>query len=64
MARRLAHEAIDLAEAEPGALAGRLGGEERLESALQRVLLMPAAGVGDRDHDVLAGLHRLGHCVA
>ena len=38
MAGRLPHEAVDLAQAEPGALADLLGGEERLEGALQRRL--------------------------
>src|SRR6266481_2563947 len=37
-------------EAEPGALADGLGGEERVEDAAKRVGCDPRAGVGDVDH--------------
>ena len=61
MPGRLAHEAVDLAQAETGALADAFGREERLECALQGGGVHAAAGVGDRDHDVLTDLDRLGH---
>src|SRR3546814_14922857 len=47
LAVRLAQEAEDLAEAEPGALADRLGGEKRLEHTLQHHGRHAAAGVGN-----------------
>ena len=49
-------EAEDLAEAEAGALADRLGGEERLERAFPDFLGHAAAGVGDRKLEIFAGL--------
>ena len=52
---RLVGEAEDLAEAEAGALADRLGGEEGLERALAHFGGHAAAGVGDRDADIFAG---------
>ena len=51
----LVGEAEDLAEAEAGALADRLGGEEGLERALEHVGRHAAAGVGDADLDIIAG---------
>ena len=59
MAARLLDEAVDLAKAEAGALPDVLGGEERLEGARQDLAAHAGAGVGDADHDVLAG-HDLG----
>ena len=61
VARGLAHEAIDLAQAQAGAAARHLGGEEGLEGALQRTPVHAAAGIGDGDQHVLPGLERLGH---
>jgi hypothetical protein len=51
---RLPDEAIDLAEAKTRALADILGREERLERLLQGGFIHACAGVGYRDHDVLA----------
>ena len=42
-------------EAEPGAGAGALGGEERLEQVLGDLLVHPVPGVADREQDVRAG---------
>ena len=53
-AAELLGEAEDLAEAEPGALAKALGGEERLEHALHRLARHARAGVGDPERDMLA----------
>ena len=55
VAARLLDEAVDHAQPEAGALAGRLGGEERLERALDHLRAHAGAGVADRDHDVLPG---------
>ena len=59
-ALRLAHEAIDGAQAQAGAAAAFLGGEKRLEGALAHLVGHAAAVVGDRDRDeapaVRAGL--------
>ena len=55
LAARLVGEAENLAEAEAGALAHRLGGEERLERAVEHFGRHPAAGVGDADPDIVAG---------
>ena len=55
LAARLVGEAEDLAEAEAGALADRLGGEERLERAVEHLRRHPAAGVGDADLHIFAG---------
>ena len=49
LALGLADEAENLAEPEAGALADRLGGEERLEHALQHLGRHAAAGIGHRD---------------
>ena len=57
LAARLVREAENLAEAETGALADRLGGEERLERALDDVGRHAAAGVGDADLHIIAGAH-------
>ena len=57
MALRLLDEAIDLAEPEPGAFAGRFGGEKRIERARRHVGRHADAGIGDREHDILARLH-------
>jgi hypothetical protein len=54
---RLLDEAIDHAEAKAGALAFRLGGEERLEHMLHDVWRDAAAGVADGEHHILPGLH-------
>jgi hypothetical protein len=51
---RLPHEAIDHGEAEPRALADLLRGEERLEHLFQHLAGHADAGIGDRDHHVLA----------
>jgi hypothetical protein len=63
----LGAEAVDLAQAEAGALAEALGGEERLEDVIDGFRRNSAAGVGDGDDDVLSwgetgGL--CGRCVA
>src|SRR6476660_6403325 len=55
VATRLLDEAVDLAEAEAGALADILGGVERLESARLDLARHATAGIGDRYHHVLAG---------
>ena len=55
LAARLVREAEDLAEAEAGALADRLGREEGLERALEHLGGHAAAGVGDADPDIIAG---------
>jgi hypothetical protein len=47
-------EAEGLAKAEAGALADFLGGEERLEDGLDIVRRDAAAGVCDRDRDIVA----------
>ena len=60
MAAGLAREAIHLAQAQAGATAHVLGGEERFEGALQRGLIHAVAGVAHCDEHVLAGLHGLG----
>ena len=53
-------EAVDLAEAEPGALADRLGREERLEDLGEDGGRHALAGVADADHGVVAGLDLAG----
>ena len=55
LAARLVGEPENLAEAEAGALADRLGGEEGLERAVEHLGLHPAAGVGDADPHIIAG---------
>src|ERR1035437_3308620 len=58
-------DAVDGGQAEAGALAHFLGGEERFKNALERAVIHAAAGVGHGQHDKLAGpelgvqLHRL-----
>ena len=54
MAARLLEEAEDLAEAEAGALADLLGGEEGIDGLDLDLLAHAAAGVGDGDEDELA----------
>ena len=56
MPARLPDEAVDLAQAKAGALADLLGGEERLEHPLHRLLVHPVAAVGDGDGHVMARL--------
>ena len=51
---RLLDEAVHHGEAQAGTLADLLGGEERLEHAVQHLLAHAAAGVGDRDQHILA----------
>ena len=51
----LAGDAVDLGEAEAGALAERLGREERLGRARGDLGAHAEAGVGDRDADIVAG---------
>ena len=55
LAAGLVGEAEDLAEAEAGALADRLGREEGLERALHDFGGHSAAGVGDADPHIFAG---------
>ncbi len=50
-------EAVDHRQAKPRALADRLGGEERVEGALDHLGRHAGTGVGDADADVLAGTH-------
>src|SRR3546814_2037026 len=47
-------KAVDHAEAEAGAVALALGGEEGLENLVEDVGRNPGAVVGDRQHDVVA----------
>ncbi len=54
-ATRLLDKTVDHAQAESGAAAHRLGGEERLERAVQDVRRHARAGVGDRDSHVVVG---------
>ena len=51
----LLRKSVDHAEAEAGALADLLGGEERLEGAAGDFGGHAAAGIGHGDHDVVAG---------
>ena len=53
-AARLAREAVDHGQAEPGALADVLGGEEGLGDLRQHVGGNAAAAVGDGEHDIVA----------
>ena len=50
----LLDDAVHGRQPEPGALAGRLGREERLERVLRTVGVHAAAGVAHREHHVLA----------
>ncbi len=56
LAAGLPYEAVDHGEAEPGALAERLGGEERIESTLDHVGGHAGAGVGHAERNVLSWL--------
>ena len=58
MPAALTHDAVDGGEPQPGALAPRLRGEERLEGPLQRRGVHAGAGVGDAQDDVAARRHR------
>jgi hypothetical protein len=51
----LAGEAIDHRQAEPGALADRLGGEERIEGARHHIGRHAGAGVANAQRHILAG---------
>ena len=55
----LLDDAVDRREAEPGALADILGGEERLENLVDDVRRDAGAGVRELDQHVVAGRHRL-----
>ena len=57
VATRLPHDAVHGRQPEAGALAHRLGGEERLEDVLERFAAHTHAGVAHREHDVAAGHH-------
>ena len=50
-------DAVDGSEAQSGAFAALLGGEERLEDARRNVLGDAESGVADGQHDVVAGRH-------
>ena len=52
----LAGEAVNLTEAEAGAFADLLGGEEGIKRTLARVFIHADAGVRNCDHDILARL--------
>ena len=56
MSAGLLHEPIDLRQAEAGALAGALGGEERVERLGQHVLGHANSGIADEQSDILARL--------
>src|SRR5205807_3236820 len=56
VAAALLHDAVDGSQAEAGAAAFALGREERLEDALHRLAVHPAAGVAHVQHDVGARL--------
>src|SRR5205085_2641688 len=49
-------DAVDHRQAQPGAFAGRLGGEERIEDALDDGRIDAGSGVGDGQAGVAAGL--------
>ena len=55
LAPRLMRKSEDLAEAEPGTLADRLGREKRLEDPLENVVGHAAAGVGHPTTQIFAG---------
>ena len=59
MAARLLGEAVDHRQPEAGALADRLGREERLEDLRERVRRHADAGVADADDGVVAGVDLL-----
>ena len=52
----LVREAMDLRQAEAGALADRLGREERIEDLAQDVGSDAGAGIRDADGDIVAGV--------
>src|SRR4051812_19375686 len=54
-AARLSHEAVDLAQPQPGPLPDRLGGEERLEHPLGYFRWNARPGVSDGDHHEIPG---------
>ena len=51
----LGDDAVDHGQAQAGALAESLGGEEGLEDVVHRLRVHAHAGVGDREHDVATG---------
>src|SRR5579885_884681 len=55
VAAGLLHKPVDHGQAEPGALAGRLGGEERLEDPPLDLLTHAHAGVAHRELDIFPG---------
>ncbi|MNR05622.1 hypothetical protein D3C85_1216650 [compost metagenome] len=59
VAARLLGKTVNHRQAEPGALADRLGGEERVERLGQDFGCHAGAVVADGDHQVIAGLDRL-----
>src|SRR5688572_17818903 len=61
LALRLPHDRIDDRQAEPGALSGRLRGEERIENVLQVLAWNADAGVSDLDGDALRAPVRAGN---
>ena len=48
-------EAVDLRQAEPGALADLLGGEERIEDLVEQIRRNADAGVAETQRDEIAG---------
>ena len=48
-------QAVDLGQAETGALVRSLGGEERFDHARQEIGRNAAAGIGDGERDIVAG---------
>ena len=59
----LGNDAVDRGESEAGGEWGVLGGEERLEDVVQRVLIHANAGIGDGEHGARLGeraLERIG----
>ena len=59
LAAGLLCETEHLRQAEPGALADFLGGEERLEDALELVLRNAGAGILDRNSHIAVGAFRM-----
>ena len=57
VAVRLLDEAVDHAEAEAGALADFLGGEERLDDLVEQMRRDAAAGIADGDQHVGSRRH-------
>ena len=56
------HDAVDDGQAQARALAGRLGGEKRLENPPQGRLVHAAAGVADGQAGIAAGAQPRFHC--